>query len=164
MEMFYLKSKKDMETSAIFLLIFIALSYFVMINVIYYLAPTVKHNEFPKKRFGKNNCTRIAENPNRGKNMEPIITKLSENEIQGKLKNIINNMRKIKIINERNGFIHFIQITSFFRFYDDIFIKIFQHNGKTNVWFQSQSRLGLYDFQANEKRVEYIHTELKKLI
>ena len=90
-----------METSAIFLLIFIALSYFVMINVIYYLAPTVKHNEFPKKRFGKNNCTRIAENPNRGKNMEPIITKLSENEIQGKLKNIINNMRKIKIINEK---------------------------------------------------------------
>ena len=164
MEMFYLKSKKDMETSAIFLLIFVALSYFVMINVIYYLAPTVKHNEFPKKRFRKNNCTRIAENPNRGKNMEPIITKLSENEIQGKLKNIINNMRKIKIINERNGFIHFIQITSFFRFYDDIFIKIFQHNGKTNVWFQSQSRLGLYDFQANEKRVEYIHTELKKLI
>ena len=165
MEMFYLTSKKDMEISSIvFILIFVAFSYFVMINVIYYLAPTDKRDDFPKKRFGKNNCTRVAEKPNRGRNMEPIITNLSEKEIQGKLRKIITNMSNIKLINERKGFIHFVQITPFFRFYDDVFVKIFENNGKTNVWFQSQSRLGLYDFQTNEKRVEFIHAELTKLI
>ena len=145
-------------------LILIAFSYFFMINLIYYLAPTLKYEEFPKKRFGRNNCTRVADKPNRGKNMKPIVTNLAIDEIQKNIKEIINTMQKIKIINERNGFIHFIQITPFFRFYDDIFIKIFENNGKTTVWFQSQSRLGLYDFQANEKRVGFLYTELKKLI
>ena len=40
---------------------------------------------------------------------------------------------------------------------------LFENKGETNVWFQSQSRLGLYDFQTNEKRVEFIFNELKKL-
>ena len=154
-----------METNEIIILflIIIASSYFVMINIIYYLAPTVKYEEFPKKRFGKNNCTRVAENPNRGINMNPIVTNLSINQIQNNLENIIDSMQRVKIINEKKGFIHFTQITPFFRFYDDIFIKIFENKGKTNVWFQSQSRLGLYDFQINEKRVEFLFNELKKL-
>ena len=135
-----------------------------MINVIYYLAPTIPRENFPSKRFGKNTCTRIAENPNRGKNMNPIVTNLTINKIQNNLKNIIINMQRVKIINEKKGFIHFTQITPFFRFYDDIFIRIFESNGKTNVWFQSQSRLGLYDFQINEKRVKFLFNELKKLI
>ena len=166
MEMLCLKSRKDMETneSIIVFLIIIASSYFVMINVIYYLSPTTKYEEFPEKRFGKNNCTRIADNPNRGRNMKPIITNVAIKEIQNKLKNIIINMQRVKIINEKEGFIHFIQITPFFRFYDDIFIKIFENKKKTNVWFQSQSRLGLYDFQTNEKRIKMIYNQIKKLI
>lgn len=165
MEMLYLTSRKDMETNDIIILflIIIASSYVIMINVIYYLAPTVIYEDFPKKRFGKNNCTRVAENPNRGRNMNPIVTKLPINEIQNNLNNIIASMQRVKIINEKKGFIHFTQITPFFRFYDDIFIKIFENKGKTNVWFQSQSRLGLYDFQINEKRVEFLFNELKKL-
>tara|TARA_B100001250_G_scaffold402912_1_gene416667 strand:- start:1450 stop:1917 length:468 start_codon:yes stop_codon:yes gene_type:complete len=155
-----------MEINTILLLsmIFAASSYLVMINVIYYLAPTVKHEIFPKKSFGKNNCTRVAENPNRGRNMEPIITDVSNDIIKTKIKDIISKMQRIKIINETKDFIHFVQITPFFRFYDDIFIRIFVNKGKTNVWFQSQSRLGLYDFQINEKRIELIYNELKKLL
>jgi len=165
MEMLCLTSGKDMETNEIIALFLIMMpsGYFVMINVIYYLAPTIKYEEFPEKRFGKNNCTRVAENPNRGRNMKPIVTNLTINEIQNNLKNIIANMQRVKIVNEKKGFIHFTQITPFFRFYDDIFVKIFENNGKTNVWFQSQSRLGLYDFQINEKRVEILFNELKKL-
>ena len=154
----------EINSIIILCLILIAFSYFFMINIIYYLAPTLKYEEFPKERFGRNNCTRVADKPNRGKNMKPIVTNLTIDESQKNIKEIINNMQKIKIISERNGFIHFIQITPFFRFYDDIFVKIFEDNGKTTVWFQSQSRLGLYDFQANEKRVEFLYTELKKLI
>jgi len=154
----------EINSIIILCLILIAFSYFFMINIIYYLAPTLKYEEFPKKRFGRNNCTRVADKPNRGKNMKPIVTNLTIDDIQKNIKEIINNMQKIKIIRERNGFLHFIQITPFFRFYDDIFVKIFENNGKTTVWFQSQSRLGLYDFQANEKRVEFLYTELKKLI
>ena len=56
--------------------------YLVMINVIYFLAPTVPKNNFPSKRFGKNNCTRVADNPNRGEGMSPIITDMSMEKVR----------------------------------------------------------------------------------
>ena len=56
--------------------------YLVMVNVIYYLSPTVPRDVFPKKRFGRNNCTRIAEKPNRGEGMKPLITSSSLEEVQ----------------------------------------------------------------------------------
>ena len=69
----------------------------------------------------------------------------------------------MKIITEKEGFLHFVQITPLFRFYDDLFIKIFVKDGMTNVWLQSQSRLGLYDLLVNERRIKHIYFELKKL-
>ena len=139
------------------------IGYVIMINLIYYLAPTIPRDIFPSKRFGKNNCTRIADNPNRGKGMKPIITDLSEKEVQIIAKNIINEMPRMNMITEKKGFMHFVQITPLFRFYDDIFVKIFTKEGKTNIWLQSQSRLGLHDLLVNEKRIKEIYLNLKKL-
>ena len=34
---------------------------------------------------------------------------------------------------------------------------------KVNIWLQSQSRLGLYDFNVNEKRVQEIHAKISAL-
>ena len=137
--------------------------YLFMINVIYHLSPTVPRDIFPKKRFGKNNCTRIAENPNRGKGMKPLITSLSVREVQENAKNIIISMPRTEIVTEKKGFMHFVQITPLFRFYDDIFVKLFTVDGKTNVWLQSQSRLGLHDLMVNEKRIKHIYSKLKEL-
>ena len=72
-------------------------------------------------------------------------------------------MPRTEIVAEKNGFMHFVQITPLFRFYDDIFVKLFTENGKTNVWLQSQSRLGLHDLMVNEKRVKHIYSKLKEL-
>jgi uncharacterized protein (DUF1499 family) len=66
----------------------------------------------------------------------------------------------MKIINENLGFIHAIDVTPFLRFYDDIAIKLFEQEGKTIVWMQSQSRLGYYDFQVNEKRIQELHKKI----
>ena len=137
--------------------------YLFMINAIYYLSPTVPRDIFPKKRFGKNNCTRIAENPNRGEGMKPLITSFSVREVQENAKNIIISMPRTEIVTEKKGFMHFVQITPLFRFYDDIFVKLFTVDGKTNVWLQSQSRLGLHDLMVNEKRIKHIYSKLKEL-
>ncbi|OIR23418.1 MAG: hypothetical protein BEU00_02950 [Marine Group III euryarchaeote CG-Epi3] len=153
----------NISTIILILLAIAIIGYVIMINLIYYLAPTIPRENFPAKRFGKNNCTRIADNPNRGKDMKPIITNLSENEVQIIVKDIIAKMPRMKIITEKEGFLHFVQITPLFRFYDDLFIKIFVKDGMTNVWLQSQSRLGLYDLLVNERRIKHIYFELKKL-
>ncbi|MFL2941096.1 MAG: hypothetical protein BEU01_03150 [Marine Group III euryarchaeote CG-Epi4] len=153
----------NIELIIITLLAITIVGYLVMVNVIYYLSPTVPRDVFPKKRFGKNNCTRIAENPNRGEGLKPLITSSSVEKVQESAKNIIMKMPRTKIVTEKNGFMHFVQITPLFRFYDDIFVKLFTKGGKTNVWLQSQSRLGLHDLMVNERRIKHIYSKLKEL-
>jgi len=153
----------NISSIILILLAIVIIGYVIMINLIYYIAPTIPRSNFPSKRFGKNNCTRIADNPNRGKGMKPIITDLSEKEVQIITKNIINEMPRMSMVTEKKGFMHFVQITPLFRFYDDIFVKIFTKEGKTNIWLQSQSRLGLHDLLVNEKRIKEIYLNLKKL-
>ena len=69
----------------------------------------------------------------------------------------------MKIINEKEGFIHATDITPFFRFHDDVAIRIFESENKVNIWLQSQSRLGLYDLNVNERRVQEIHKKISAL-
>lgn len=133
--------------------------YITMVSIIYFLAPTKILNSFPEKCNVKTKCTRVANYNNRGYGLKPIETKENIANLQEKIVNIIEAKPRMKIINEKNGFIHAIDITPFFRFYDDITIKIFNDEGKTIVWMQSQSRLGLYDFQVNEKRIQELHND-----
>ena len=83
--------------------------------------------------------------------------------VQKEVIEIIKTKPRMKIINERLGFIHATDFTPFFRFYDDIAIKIFEENDKAVVWLQSQSRLGYYDFQVNEKRIQKLHQKISSL-
>ena len=142
---------------------FAIVGYLIMIKIIYYLAPTVPKNDFPSRRFGVNNCTRVADNPNRGKGMSPIKINMSVENVQDDVRKVIGKMKRTKIVTDNTGFIHFVQITPLFRFHDDIFVKLFTKDGRTNVWLQSQSRLGLHDLMVNERRIRHIYYELKKL-
>ena len=133
--------------------------YIAMVSTIYFLSPTKVLNSFPEKCNVKTKCTRVADYNNRGYGLKPIETKEDITSLQKKITKIIETKSRMEIINEKNGFIHAIDITPFFRFYDDITIKIFDKEGKTIVWMQSQSRLGLYDFQVNEKRIQELHND-----
>ena len=134
-----------------------------MINVIYFLAPTKRWDEFPKKCNIKTKCTRVAESNTRGYGLKPIELEYSIDYVQKEIIKIIDNKPRMKIINDISGFIHATDVTPFFRFYDDIAIKIFEENDKAVVWLQSQSRLGYYDFQVNEKRIQKLHQKISSL-
>ena len=134
-----------------------------MINLIYFLAPNKKWAEFPKKCNIKTKCTRVAESNNRGYGLKPIELDYSIDYVQKEIIKIIETNSRMKIINNLSGFIHATDVTPFFRFYDDIAIKIFEENDKAVVWLQSQSRLGYYDFQVNEKRIQKLHQKISSL-
>ena len=146
---------------ALFLISIVA--YIGMINVIYFLAPNKKWIEFPKKCNIKTKCTRVAESNTRGYGLKPIELEYSVDHVQKEIIKIIETKPRMKIINDRAGFIHATDVTPFFRFYDDIAIKIFEENDKAVVWLQSQSRLGYYDFQVNEKRIQTLHSKISSL-
>ena len=146
---------------ALFLMSIVA--YIGMINVIYFLSPNKKWTDFPKKCNIKTKCTRVAESNTRGYGLKPIELEYSIDYVQKEIIKIIDNKPRMKIINNISGFIHATDVTPFFRFYDDIAIKIFEENDKVVVWLQSQSRLGYYDFQVNEKRIQNLHQKISSL-
>ena len=88
----------NINTIILLLLSVSIVGYLIMINVIYFLAPTVPKNNFPLKRFGRNNCTRVADNPNRGEGMSPIITDMSIEKVQDATKKIINKQTKFILL------------------------------------------------------------------
>ena len=139
------------------------LLYFTMIKFIYFLAPTKKMKAFPKKCSLSTNCTRVADTNTRGYGLKPIQLRGNQLEIQRNIRNIIENKTHMTIANEKEGFIHSVDITPFFRFYDDLIIRIFESKGLTNVWLQSQSRLGIHDLYVNEKRIQDLHKKIMNL-
>ena len=154
-----------MELIAMILIIatVILTGYLVMINVIYLLAPTKTWNSFPEKCTVKTKCTRVADSNNRAYGLKPLNFDKDIKYVETEITKIIESKPRMKIINQQDGFIHAVDITPFFRFYDDIAIKIFQDSGKTTIWIHSQSRLGYYDLQVNEKRVQMLHKEISSI-
>ena len=142
------------------ILFLIIIGYIAMIGTIYFLSPTKKWNKFPEKCTIKTKCTRVADYNCRGYELKPVEIKDSIKNVQTKIIEIINSKPRMKVINENVGFIHATDVTPFFRFYDDLAIKLFEQEGKTIVWMQSQSRLGYYDFQVNEKRIQELHKKI----
>ena len=141
----------------------IIIGYLSMINIIYFLAPNRKWNTFPEKCKVRTKCTRVADSNNRGYRLKPIQLNDTIENVQRKIVQIIKNKPRMKIINEKEGFIHATDVTLFFRFHDDLAIRIFESKDKVNIWLQSQSRLGLYDFNVNERRVQEIHKMISAL-
>ena len=142
------------------IVILVLVGYLFMINFIYFLSPNKKWESFPERCKIKTKCTRVADTNNRGYGLKPIEIKDSIHNVQKKIIAIINSKPRMKIINQKEGFIHAIDVTPFFRFYDDIAIKIFQEEDKAKIWMQSQSRLGLHDLGVNEKRIKILHKEM----
>ena len=139
------------------------LGYLSIINLIYFLAPTKKIEKFPKKCRISTNCTRVADTSTRGYGLKSIKLKGNTFDIQKKIAGMIEKKTRMTIINEKEGLIHSVDITPFFRFYDDITIKIFESKGLTNVWLQSQSRLGIHDLYVNEKRIQDLHKKIMEI-
>ena len=134
-----------------------------MISIIYFLAPNRRWDTFPEKCKVSTKYTRVADSNNRGYGLKPIQLNDTIENVQSKIVQIIKNKPRMKIINEKKGFIHATDVTPFFRFHDDVAIRIFESENKVNIWLQSQSRLGLYDLNVNERRVQEIHNKISAL-
>jgi uncharacterized protein (DUF1499 family) len=88
--------------------------------------------------------------------IEPFSHKLTPEEMQMTLRNIIQSIPRTKIIIDTAGYMK-VEFKSFlFRFVDDVEFAI----GIDKVHIRSASRVGKYDFGANRKRVEKIRKNI----
>ena len=137
--------------------------YLLIINFIYFLSPNKKWNKFPEKCSNSTKCTRVADVNTRGYGLKPISTKENPILAQENIENMLTEKTKMRILNSKEGFIHAVDITPFFRFHDDIAIKIFTTEDITTIWLHSQSRLGIFDLNVNERRVQTLHKMISAL-
>ena len=108
------------------------------------------------------NCP-VADVNTRGYGLKPISTKDNPILAQNNIAKILTEKTKMRILHSKEGFIHAVDITPFFRFHDDVAIKIFENDGMTTIWLHSQSRLGIYDLKVNERRVQSLHKMISAL-
>lgn len=86
--------------------------------------------------------------------IEPIAYDSTMEEAKIKIKNIINSLKRTKLLKEEENYLHFLFTTALFRFKDDVEF-LFDDNEKF-IHFKSQSRIGGYDWNTNRNRMEKI--------
>jgi len=92
--------------------------------------------------------------------IEPISYSGSKDEAYDKILKIVNSMKRTKILEQKDNYIHTMFTTALFRFKDDVEF-LFDDNKKI-IHFRSQSRMGGYDWNANRNRMEKIKVLYKK--
>ena len=153
----------DFEVIAGIVILGSIFGYLLIVRFIYFLSPNKKWNEFPKRCSNSTKCTRVADVNTRGYGLKPISTKDNPILAQNNIVKILTEKTKMRILHSKEGFIHAVDTTPFFRFHDDVAIKIFETDGMTTIWLHSQSRLGIYDLKVNERRVQSLHKMISAL-
>ena len=83
-------------------------------------------------------------------------------EIQLTLQSELTALAGCRLTGEEENYLHFVFVSKFFGFKDDVEFFFDQAAGLLQV--RSASRLGRYDFGANRKRVEMLRDLLKNKI
>jgi len=84
----------------------------------------------------------------------PISYDLSLEEAKKKIIEIINSIKRTKIVNQTDNYIHAEFSTRLFKFVDDV--EFLFDNAEKIIHFRSASRIGKSDLGTNRKRLENI--------
>jgi uncharacterized protein (DUF1499 family) len=103
------------------------------------------------------NCV-SSQSTNKKQRVEPIPFKGTSAEALAKLRNVIQSMKRAKIVKEEDDYLHAEFRSALFGFVDDVEFLV---EAETNViHVRSASRTGYSDFGVNRKRVETIRSKL----
>lgn len=86
--------------------------------------------------------------------IEPLKYKSTVEETKKKLKELIESLKRTKLLKETNNYLHFLFKTRLFRFKDDVEF-LFDDKEKV-IHLKSQSRIGGFDWNTNRNRMEKI--------
>ena len=86
--------------------------------------------------------------------MPPLPFIGTKDQCKTRVMNIIKNMKRSKIIEISDSYIHAQFITRFFRFVDDV--EFLFDDGARFIHFRSASTVGYYDFGVNRRRMSGI--------
>ena len=86
--------------------------------------------------------------------IEPISYQVDIEKAMEKIINIVNSMKRTKILKKTEDYLHVLFTTALLRFKDDV--QFYFDDNQKIIHFKSQSRLKGYDYNTNRKRMEKI--------
>lgn len=122
---------------------------------------------FPDNVAHSSGCTRIAPTrKNKDYGLQVPKFNASVDEVQRTVRSWILSQPRSKIFFEEPGYLYAQSLSFLFGFPDNVGVKIFKgSDGKTEVWVQSELRVGEGDLEVNYKRVkalvEHLDQKLK---
>jgi uncharacterized protein (DUF1499 family) len=84
--------------------------------------------------------------------IEPIRYDGTSEDAMNKIEQIVNSLKRTKILEKTENYLHALFTTALFRFKDDVEFLI--NEEEKLIHFRSQSRIGGYDWNANRNRME----------
>ena len=127
-------------------------------------APDEKIESMPKCDLDSQNCAHLGgEETYRMESSMATLLEINYTEVWDKLIDYIDvNDGEILVESSTNSsyYIHFVEITSFWKFPDDIVIIITDSPDGCVIEMHSQSRLGWGDIGVNPERLKQIHQAL----
>ncbi|HYX37334.1 MAG TPA: DUF1499 domain-containing protein [Oligoflexus sp.] len=125
------------------------------------MSPEVAKNFLGLQKDGKlsrcpnmPNCTCSAHEDDRDHFLKPMRFKGSSDEAKSRLKSVLSKQEGFKIVEDKGNYLR-VEVTSgFFKFVDDVEFHI--QPAQNIIQFRSASRLGYWDFRANQKRMKNI--------
>ena len=91
--------------------------------------------------------------------IDPLSYGVPASDAMAKLKEIINSMKRSRIVAEEDDYLHAEFRSALFRFVDDVEFCLDSENSIIHV--RSASRSGYYDFGVNRKRIELIRSKME---
>ena len=107
------------------------------------------------------NCVSSFENPSDNTHfIEPLLLNGSPKESKDKIKSIVSQIPRTKLVLESDDYLYY-EFTSFlFRYVDDV--EFYFSNSDKKIHTRSASRLGYGDMNVNRKRIEGIRESIQK--
>jgi len=95
--------------------------------------------------------------------IQPIRYKGTQQETRARLLQILDSLKRTKILNAQENYIRAEITSALFRFVDDMeFYFPEEQTDETIIHIRSASRIGSFDFGTNRKRIERIRSKFYK--
>ncbi|MEN6621295.1 MAG: DUF1499 domain-containing protein [Smithella sp.] len=106
------------------------------------------------------NCV-STQAPDKKHAISPLFYQGSAEEAKNRLLNIIQSMKRAKVVNDQGNYLHAEFTSAVFHFVDDT--EFFIDDKQKIIHMRSAARLGQYDFGVNRRRLETIRKKFNNL-
>ena len=162
----HLLKRYKTTTKVVFACLLIASPWFIVQLGIFILAPDDPINDMPSCTENSGNCAHLGGGDDYRliEKYASLIDIPAEKTYQNLLIYIEDSQGKVLVKESSEGgyFVHFVEVTSFWNFPDDVIVSIQSSDNNSIIEIHSESRLGWGDIGLNSERIATIYTKLSR--